>query len=136
MVETFVKNHRQSPRKVRLVADLVRGKKVSHALTVLNFLNKKASDPIKGAIQSAVANAKHNFKMNPEKLYVKDIRIDEGVVMKRSMPRARGSAFPLKKRSSHIFVALDTKGDEVLKAPKHGEHAHEGAGAHHEEIAE
>jgi len=136
MVETTIKNHRQSPRKVRLVADLVRGKKVSHALTVLTFLNKKASEPIRGAIQNAVANAKHNFKMNPDRLYVKDIRVDEGLVMKRHMPRARGSAFPLKKRSSHIFVALDTKGDEILSAPKRGhqeavevEAEHEGASA-------
>ena len=129
MVETIIKNHRQSPRKVRLVADLVRGKKVSHALSTLQFLNKKASDPIRGAIQSAVANAKHNFKLTEDRLYVKDIRVDEGVVLKRFMPRARGSAYPIKKRTSHIFVALDTKHDDVLSTPKrhegHEDHGHD-----------
>jgi large subunit ribosomal protein L22 len=114
MIEAIVKNYRQSPRKVRVVADLVRGKRVSHALTVLTVLNKKAADPIRGAIQTAVANAKHNFKLGPEYLFVKEIKVDEGVVIKRHMPRARGSVSPIKKRTSHIFVALDTKGDEVL----------------------
>ena len=114
MVEATVKNHRQSPRKVRLVADLVRGKKVTHALTMLEFINKKASGPIRGAIQTAVANAEHNFKLNADRLYVRDIRVDEGVTLKRFMPRARGSSAQLKKRSSHIFIALDTKGDETL----------------------
>ena len=118
MVEATVKNHRQSPRKVRLVADLVRGKKVTHALTMLEFINKKASGPIRGAIQTAVANAEHNFKLNADRLYVRDIRVDEGVTMKRFRPRARGSAFEIKKRNSHIFVALDTKGDSVLATPK------------------
>lgn len=114
MVEALVKNHRQSPRKVRLVADLVRGKKVKHALTMLDFINKKASDPIRGAIKTAVANAEHNFKLNAERLYVRDIRVDDGVTQKRYMPRARGSSASIRKRSSNIFIALDTKGDEML----------------------
>lgn len=123
-IEVKVQNYRQSPRKVRLVADLVRGKKVKHALTVLEHINKRASDPIRGAIQSAVSNAEHNHKMSPDRLYVKDIRIDEGVTLKRYMPRARGSSSPIKKRSSHIFIALDTKGDETLKGPaRHTAHA-------------
>ncbi len=117
MVEATIKNNRQSPRKVRLVADLVRGKKVKHALSMLEFINKKASDPIRGAIQTAMANAEHNFKMNTDRLYVKDIRVDEGVSMKRYMPRARGSSAGIKKRNSHIFIALDTKGDEMLAKP-------------------
>lgn len=117
MIEATIKNNRQSPRKVRLVADLVRGKKVKHALSMLEFINKKASDPIRGAIESAIANAEHNFKMNADRLYVKDIRVDEGVAMKRFMPRARGSSASIKKRNSHIFIALDTKGDEMLSKP-------------------
>jgi len=121
MIEATIKNHRQSPRKVRVVADLVRGKKVSHALNVLGVLNKRASDPIRGAIQAAVANAKHNFRLEPDRLFVKEIRIDEGVTLKRHMPRAHGSAAPINKRSSHIFVSLDTKGEEILPSPKHGE---------------
>lgn len=114
-IEVKVQNYRQSPRKVRLVADLVRGKKVKHALTVLEYINKRASDPIRGAIQSAVSNAEHNHKMSSDRLYVKDIRVDEGVTLKRYMPRARGSSSQIKKRSSNILVALDTKGDEILK---------------------
>src|SRR5512146_1017723 len=118
MIEAIVKNYRQSPRKVRLVADLVRGKKVKHALTVLDFLSKRASEPVRGAIESAVANARANFKTDPERLYVKDIRVDEGVVMKRFMPRARGSSAQIKKRTSHIFVSLDTKADDALNLSK------------------
>lgn len=118
MMEAIIKNHRQSPRKVRLVADLVRGKKVAHALTVLDFLSKKASEPIKGAIETAVANARHNFNMNPDRLYVKDIRVDEGTVMKRYNPKARGSASIIKKRTSRILISLDTKGDQTLDISK------------------
>jgi len=118
MIEATIKNYRQSPRKVRLVADLVRGKKVNHALMVLDVLNKKASEPIRDALQTAVANARHNFKLNPDNLYVRDIRVDEGVVQKRYMPRARGSAAQIRKRMSHIFVALDTKSGDTHLAPK------------------
>lgn len=123
-METTVKNHRQSPRKVRLVADLVRGKRVNHALTVLDVINKKASEPIRNALQTAVANAQHNFKLSPDRLYVKDIRVDEGVVQKRFMPRARGSAYQIKKRTSHIFIALDTKASEEVFSSKHAVKEH------------
>jgi len=109
MVTTIVKNYRQSPRKVRLVADLVRGKKVDKALTSLNFLTKKASEPVKNAIENAIANAKHNFNIEADRLFIKEIRVDEGTTLMRRMPRARGTAYPIKKRSSHISIVLDTK---------------------------
>lgn len=128
MVETTIQRHRQSPRKVRLVADLVRGKKVSHALAILGFLNKKAADPVRGAIQTAVADAQHNFKLASDRLYVKDIRVDEGLVQKRYLPRARGSSSMLKKRSSRIFVSLDTKSTETLAALRRPVPAAAGAG--------
>jgi large subunit ribosomal protein L22 len=116
MIEATLKNYRQSPRKVRLVADLVRGKKVDNALVMLDFLSKKATEPVRGVLKLAIANAKNNFNTSSDKLYVKDIQVDGGQVMKRIMPRARGSAYPIKKRTSHIYVALDTKNTNPLTA--------------------
>lgn len=112
MVTAELNNYRQSPRKVRLVADSVRGKKVSVALTTLSFVPKRAAEPLKKLIDSAVANATHNFKLNPEDLYVKSITVDPGFVMKRWMPKWRGTAHPIRKRTSHVRVVLATK-DEV-----------------------
>ncbi|OHA19124.1 MAG: 50S ribosomal protein L22 [Candidatus Taylorbacteria bacterium RIFCSPHIGHO2_01_FULL_45_63] len=108
MVKAILRNYRQSPRKVRLVADLVRGKKVDRALTVLDFLTKKASEPVRNVIKLAVANARHNFHLDPDKLFIKEIRVDDGVTLMRRMPRARGSAYPIRKRTSHIEVLLAT----------------------------
>jgi large subunit ribosomal protein L22 len=101
-------NYRQSPRKVRVVANLVRGKKVPEAVNELHFLAKRAGSPIEKLIGSAVANAK-NLSIPTEELFVKEIRVDKGVVMKRSMPRARGRAFPINKRTSHVVIVLDTE---------------------------
>ncbi|MEY2641323.1 MAG: hypothetical protein RL150_716 [Candidatus Parcubacteria bacterium] len=106
MVKAELKNYRQSPRKVRLVADTVRGKKVGVAITTLSFAPKRAADPIKKLLESAVANAKHNFKLNPETLYVKSISVDPGFVMKRWMPKWRGTAHPIRKKTSHVRVVL------------------------------
>jgi|SRR3989344_3766989 len=102
-------NYRQSPRKVRLVANLVKGKPVPVALTNLDLLGKRASLPIKKLILSAVANASNNHKVSAENLTVKEITVDKGLVMKRFMPRARGSAFRIKKRTSHVHVVLAEK---------------------------
>lgn len=104
-------NYRQSPRKVRLVADMVRGKSVEKALSELAFLNKRAADPFKKFIESAVANAEHNFKAHREDLTIKEIRVDKGIVMKRFMPRAFGRAYPIRKRASHLKIVLETKED-------------------------
>ena len=101
-------NYRQSPRKVRLIANLVKGKKVEDVKNNLTFLIKRASKPLADLIDSAIANASHNFNISADKLYVKEFKVDEGVVLKRRMPRARGMAFPIKKRTSHICVELDT----------------------------
>lgn len=111
MVHIIVKNYRQSPRKVRLVADLVRGKSVPKALLTLRFLTKKAAGPLEKAIEEAVADAKHNFNLKKDSLFIKEIRIDEGVTLLRRMPRARGSAYPIRKRRSHIRIVLDTEGN-------------------------
>ncbi|OGD67207.1 50S ribosomal protein L22 [Candidatus Campbellbacteria bacterium RIFOXYC2_FULL_35_25] len=118
MIKAELKNYRQSPRKVRLIADLVRGKDVSRALIELNFLNKKASLVIKKLLESAVANAKHNFNIEKANLFVKEIMVDEGATLKRRLAGSKGRAFPIKKRTSHIFVNLETKGEKELKKSK------------------
>lgn len=106
-MKAFLKNYRQSPRKVRLLADLVRGKEVGKALETLKFVNKRAALPVEKLIRSAVANAKNTGTTGT--LVVKSIAVDKGVVQKRFMPRARGSASPINKRSSHITIELGTK---------------------------
>lgn len=130
MITASLKNHRQSPRKVRLVADLVRGKKVDRALNTLNFLTKKASDPVRSVIEMAVANAKHTHRIDMDKLYINEIKVDEGVTLMRRMPRARGTAYPIRKRSSHITIVLSDKSNEPViklskKASEEHDHDHE-----------
>jgi len=100
-----LKNYRQSPRKVRLVADLVRGKSAENALRALSLLPKRASEPVAKLIRSAVANSNER----PENLYVSKIEVNGGVVFKRFMPRARGKAAPIRKKTSHITLALSRK---------------------------
>lgn len=106
MIKASLTNFRQSPRKVRSVANLVRGKTVVNALNTLNFLSKKAADPLYGLLQSAVANAKNTYSMEKEGLMIKELRVDGGVILKRRMPRARGTAYPIYKRSSHVLLVL------------------------------
>lgn len=107
-MKAILKNYRQSPRKVRLIAGLVRGKSTTDALTTLKFVDKRAAGPFAKVIQSAVANAKDQGK-NVEKLFIKTVQVDKGTVLKRSMPRARGSASRINKRNSHISVELGEK---------------------------
>lgn len=98
-------NFRQAPRKMRMVANTVRGKKVADALVNLNFVAKKAAAPIKTLIQSALANAKM-LDIPTENLIVKTIFVDSGKIMYRRRPAARGSAHPIRKRTSAITVEL------------------------------
>lgn len=107
-MKAFLKNYRQSPRKVRLIADLVRGKEVTKALDTLKFINKRASEPFTKLIQSAIANARSQG-IDTQKLIIKSVAVNKGTVLKRFMPRARGSASRINKRSSHLSVELDTK---------------------------
>ncbi len=109
MITASLQNYRIAPRKVRLVADMVRGKKISVAKNILDNVSKKARHPISALIDSAVANASHNHKIEKDNLIVKEIRVDQGYVLKRSMPMSRGSAFPIKKRTSHISIVLAPK---------------------------
>ena len=83
-------------------------KKVLDAKNILTFAVKRASKPVADLLESAIANAKNNFSLEKETLFIKNITVDEGVVLKRRMPRARGMAYPIKKRNSHIFIELDT----------------------------
>jgi large subunit ribosomal protein L22 len=107
-MKAVLKNYRQSPRKVRLIADLVRGKKVDVALAQLNFVDKRAAAPFAKVIASAKANALQTG-VAAESLIITKVSVDKGVTQKRFMPRARGSASPINKRSSHITVELGTK---------------------------
>lgn len=104
-MKAILKNYRQSPRKVRLLADLVRGKKVEEALRVLSFVDKRASLPFSKVILSAVANAKQTGR-EVASLKIAKVAVDKGTVSTRFMPRARGSASPINRRSSHITVEL------------------------------
>lgn len=107
-MKAILKNYRQSPRKVRLIADLVRGKRVPEAITALQFVDKRAAGPFAKVIKSAVANAK-GLGISEEKLFVKMVQVNKASTLKRSMPRARGSASRINKRNSHISVELGEK---------------------------
>lgn len=110
-MKAFLKNYRQSPRKVSLVAGLIKGKRVSEAFVLLDNMPKRASLPIKKLLVSAIANAKNMGSINEENLFVENVTVDKGIVMKRSMPRARGSASRINKRTSHVLLTLSEKGD-------------------------
>ncbi len=97
---------RISPQKARLVADPIRGKNVDQALELLTFSNKKAAELIKKVLESAIANAEHNEGADIDDLRVAKIFVDEGPIMKRIMPRAKGRADRILKRSSHITVVV------------------------------
>jgi large subunit ribosomal protein L22 len=107
-MKAVLKNYRQSPRKVRLIADLVRGKEVKKALATLQFVNKKAAEPFAKVIRSAQANAVSQGK-GTGTLFIKSVYVDKGTVYRRYMPRARGSASPINRRNSHIVVELAEK---------------------------
>lgn len=107
-MKATLKNYRQSPRKVRLIADLIRGKKTADALTTLQFVDKRAAGPFAKVITSAVANAADQGQAT-DKLYIKTVTVDQAPTMRRMMPRARGSASRINKRNSHIHVELAVK---------------------------
>ena len=102
----IAKNVRVTPRKVRLVIDLVRGLPVKQALGILDNLNRAASEPVAKVIKSAAANATNNFGMDEDALYIAEIYATDGLRMKRYLPRAKGSASGLVKRSSHITCVV------------------------------
>ena len=99
-------NVRVTPRKTRLVIDQIRGKDVKVALGLLRNINRAACEPVTKVLKSAVANAVNNFGMDQERLYVKEIYATDGLRMRRYLPRAKGSASGLVKRSCHITVVV------------------------------
>lgn len=107
-MKAFFKNYRQSPRKVRIVAGLVKGKNVSKALVELDFLAKRAGLPLKKMLLSAIANAK-NMGIEMDNLYIKEFRVDKGVTMKRMMPAAMGTGHRINKRTSNLTLILAEK---------------------------
>ncbi|MBQ7250713.1 MAG: 50S ribosomal protein L22 [Bacilli bacterium] len=102
----FSRDVRVAPRKVRLVADLVRGKSVKDALGLLAITNKAAKTPVEKIIKSAAANAVNNFGMDASKLYIAEIQVGDGLKIKRYIPRAKGSASGIVKRNSHISIVV------------------------------
>ena len=101
-------NYRQSPRKVRLVANLIRGKSVEQAIFALQFADKKAALPIGKLLQSAISNAK-NLNIDTDTLVIREISVNGGKILYRQMPMARGRAFPIRKRTSKIVLVLGEK---------------------------
>ena len=116
-MKAFLKNYRQSPRKVRLMAGLIKGKDVTEAIAQLNFLAKRAGDPVKKLLLSAVANAK-NMGIDVENLYIKAISVDKGITMKRMMPAAMGTGHRINKRTSHLNIILGEKVAKVIGVKK------------------
>ena len=107
-MKAYLNNYRQSPRKVRLVANLVKGKGVDLAIAELNFLPKRASLPLQKLLLSAVSNAV-NMGASKENLIIKEFRVDKGVTLRRMMPAAMGSGHRINKRTSHVTLVLAEK---------------------------
>lgn len=122
-----------SPRKVRLVVDAVRGMAVEPALAQLTFMSRAAARPVKKLLESAIANAEHNFKLDREGLYIKAALVNQGPTLKRWRPRAMGAAAPILKRTSHITLVLESKTGAKKKesAKKEEAHDHDHAGHDH-----
>lgn len=100
---------RMAPRKIRLVADLIRSKDVNEAIQILSFTNKKSAPILKKLLQSAVANADQKKTIDVDNLFVKHISVDQGPTLKRYMPRAMGRASEIKKKTSHINLVLEER---------------------------
>jgi large subunit ribosomal protein L22 len=100
---------RVAPRKARLVADMIRGKKVQQALDLLAFSKRYVSKDFHKLIRSALASAEQKGDMDPDNLIIKTVMVDQGPIIKRWLPRARGSATPIQKKTSHVTLILEEK---------------------------
>lgn len=107
-MKATLSNYGQSPRKTRLVTNLVKGKRVAEALTALKFLEKRAADPVAKLIRSALANAENQGESGKD-LFIKSISVNKGLVRVKFMPRAFGRASPIRRRMSHVTVELGKK---------------------------
>jgi large subunit ribosomal protein L22 len=119
-VTAKLRYYRQSPRKVRLVANLIRGLDAKPAVAQLQFLNKTAARAIEKLLNSAIANATHNFSLNSDNLYIKSIMVDGGPTLKRWRARAFGRAAAIRKHTSHVTVILNEKNptEQIIKSVK------------------
>ncbi|AQS57968.1 50S ribosomal protein L22 [Desulforamulus ferrireducens] len=100
---------RVSPRKARMVVDLIRGKKLEEALAILRYTPNKAAEAVTKVVKSAAANAEHNYEMDKDDLVISQIFVDQGPTLKRVMPRAMGRADIIKRKTSHITVVVSDK---------------------------
>lgn len=105
-VTAQLRYYRQGPRKMRLVADVIRGRDVTRAISILTVMNKKAARALLKLLRSAIANAKNNFNLDTELLRVSSITVDGGPMLKRWLPRAHGRATPIRERTSHVTLTL------------------------------
>ena len=109
VAKAYAKYLRISPRKVKIVLDLIRGKDVGTATAILLQTPKAASEPVLKLLKSAAANAENNHQMDPEKLYVSQVFACPGPIIKRMMPRAQGRAYRINKRTSHVTIAVSER---------------------------
>ncbi|MCD8501840.1 MAG: 50S ribosomal protein L22 [Bacillaceae bacterium] len=107
--KAVAKQVRIAPRKVRLVVDLIRGKQVGEAVAILRHTPKTASPVVEKLLNSAIANAEHNYEMDVNNLVVSEVFVDEGATLKRFRPRAMGRASRINKRTSHITIVVSEK---------------------------
>ncbi|OIJ21623.1 50S ribosomal protein L22 [Anaerobacillus alkalidiazotrophicus] len=107
--KAVAKQVRIAPRKVRLVIDLIRGKQVGEAVAILRHTPKAASPVVEKVLNSAIANAEHNYEMDVNNLVISEAFVDEGVTLKRFRPRAMGRASRINKRTSHITIVVSEK---------------------------
>lgn len=118
LVKARARNLRISPRKIRLLTNLVKNMRVADALVQLQFTNKKGADMVSKLLQSAAANAENNFSLNRDQLFIKSITTDMGPVLQRSFPRARGSAFIIRRKMAHVNVVLEERGTKPKTTAK------------------
>ncbi len=118
-MKASLNNYRQAPRKVRLIANEIRGKQVPVVLDQLVFMPQKTALPLRKLVESAVANAKRaDERVEAESLYVESITVDKGRTFVRYMPRAFGRAAPINRESSHVKLTLGTRAPKAVKAAK------------------
>jgi large subunit ribosomal protein L22 len=138
-VTAQLKNLRQSPRKVRMVVDVVKGKGALKALQQLEFVIRRPAQPVSKLLRSAIANAENNFNMVASNLYIKEFYVDEGVKLKRFRPKAMGAVGEIQKKTSHIHLVLaekvpGLKAEKVTKSAKDKSISDEHDHAHHDHV--
>ena len=117
-VQAIAKSVRISPRKVQVVAALVRGRSVEDAITILNHTPRRSALAVRKTIESARANADHNHNLKPATLKITEISVTSGPRLKRYRPAAHGRALPFQRKTSHIRVVVDGEAREVKKVAK------------------